>query len=257
MHPDLNTYNTELLASFEKISLDRLEESGLFQNRIDRKFVLPVDEINELLSFCQTDYHVLEVGGKRTFEYVTDYYDTGRFDFYFQHHRGKPSRVKVRERTYLDSGIHFVEVKQKLPNGNTKKFRTKETSVTGSSEFVQAYSGYGASDLQNTLTTKYNRITLFHKTAVEKITIDYNLRFSGNPGNVEFPNILLLEIKTPGRTDGALIRWFREKGYREGSLSKYVLGMISINPGLKHNRFKKAYTRILNKNNNGHTRMAE
>ena len=251
MSPDRIHHIEQQLAGFETIPLDQLESSGLFQNRIDRKYVLPADKLEDLLHFFREHYRVLEVNGKRCFSYQTRYFDTRDFDFYFQHHRDKPSRVKVRERTYLESGLQFVEVKQKEANGHTRKFRTAQQTLEGSGTFIESHAGYPAESLSCTLQSRYQRITLFHKTELEKVTIDLGLNYATDTDEQGFPNILLLEIKTPGRTSGKLINWLKEQGIREGSLSKYILGLISLHPELKHNRFKKAYTNILNKNNHG------
>lgn len=251
MSPDTVHTIERLLEGFETITLDRLESSGLFQNRIDRKFVLPATILEELLQFVAKDYHILEVDGTRCFRYQTRYFDTPAFDFYFQHHRNKPARVKVRERTYLESGLHFVEVKHKAANGHTRKFRVPEASIESSGQFIEAHSGFSVSQLSCTLLTRYHRITLFHKSDLEKVTLDLDLSYVSGTGEQGFPYILLLEIKTPGRTNSSLVNWLRAKGIREGSLSKYVLGLITLNPELKHNRFKKAYSSIINKNNHG------
>lgn len=251
MSPDRIHHIEQLLTGFDTLPLDQLESSGLFQNRVDRKYVLPSDKLDELLRFLQESYRVLEVDGKRCFSYQTRYFDTGSFDFYFQHHRDKPSRVKVRERTYLESGLQFVEVKQKEANGHTRKFRTPQQTLESAGAFIESHAGFPAESLSCTLQSRYQRITLFHKTELEKVTLDLGLSYCTDADEQGFPNILLLEIKTPGRTASKLIGWLKEQGIREGSLSKYVLGLISLHPELKHNRFKKAFTNILNKNNYG------
>lgn len=251
MSPDRIHHIEDLLSRFETIPLGQLESSGLFQNRVDRKFVLPADRLADLIRFFEAGYRVLEVNGKRCFSYQTRYFDTPAFDFYFQHHRDKPSRVKVRERTYLESGLQYVEVKQKEANGRTRKFRKPELTVGNSGTFIESHAGFPATALSCTLQSRYQRITLFHKTELEKVTLDLDLCYATDAEELGFPNILLLEIKTPGRAASSLIHWLKEQGIREGSLSKYVLGLISLHPELKHNRFKKAFTNILNKNNHG------
>lgn len=243
------------LDEFNTISLEQINASGLFQKRIDRKYVLPAEALGELLSYCHPYYAILEIKGERQFEYKTDYYDTENLDTYHHHHIGRANRFKIRERRYLNSGVHYFEVKKRNHKGATEKIRMESAGKAEASDMIKNHTGLAAEWLINTLTSQYTRITLMHRSKNEKVTIDHALRFSNGGNTVSYPNLLLVEIKTPSRNESQLVSYMKINGYREGSLSKYCFGLISLNPGLKHNRFKKSLTKILNKNRYGSARL--
>ena len=246
---------TTPLDEFNAISLEQINASGLFQKRIDRKYVLPADALEELLHYCLPHYAILEINGTRQFDYNTDYYDTENLDTYHQHHSGRANRCKIRERRYLNTGLHYFEVKKRNHKGATEKIRMESAGKPEASELIKDHAGIEPELLINTLTSQYTRITLMHLSKNEKVTIDHQLRFSNEKNSVSYPNIIMVEIKTPSRNESQLVSYMKINGHREGSLSKYCFGLISLNPGLKHNRFKKSLTKILNKNRHGSARL--
>lgn len=239
------------LSSFNMISLDRLEKSGLFQKRLDRKYVIPRALIGTLLDYCRDYYDILAIDGSRIFDYETAYFDTTELDFYHQHQSGRAARKKLRERTYLNSGERYLEIKCRTNKGATVKHRIEIDDVVDLSGFIQEHSGFSKSNLNSTLVTRYKRITLFHKTRIEKVTLDLELTYFRGEQIVSYPNIVMVEIKVPNMHEGQLFHFMKEHGIRKGSLSKYCLGMISLDPEIKHNRFKRTYTRLVNLNNHG------
>lgn len=243
------------LNSFDTIPLEQINASGLFQKRIDRKYVLPAYTLEDILHYCQPFYKVLEINGVREFDYKTDYYDTRELDTYQQHHNGRANRCKIRERVYLNTGLHYFEVKKRSHKGATEKIRMEGSGIQKAGELIKTQAGFEPSLLINTLTSQYTRITLMHRSKNEKVTIDHHLGFSNNGHDISFPNILMVEIKTPSRNESQLVSYMKMNGHREGSLSKYCFGLIGLNPGLKHNRFKKALIKILNKNTHGSPRL--
>lgn len=239
------------LSSYNTISLDKLETSGLFQKRLDRKYVILRLQLDELLEYCSEYYDVLTIDGCHIFDYETAYFDTPALDFYHQHQSGRAVRKKLRERTYLNSGERFVEVKCRTNKGTTVKHRIAVDGVMDTDGFIEKYSGFSKSHLENTLVSRYKRITLFHKTRIEKVTLDIDLSYYGKEHTISYPNIVMVEIKVPHNHEGQLFHFMKQHGIRKGSLSKYCLGMISIDNSIKHNRFKRIYTRLINLNNHG------
>ena len=93
------------------LSLEELDRVRLL-NRVDTKFLFPVSFLEGLLEETRNDYRILEIDGRRSFGYESLYFDTPGFDFYRQHHQGKPGRIKVRYRKYVDSGLVCFELKK-------------------------------------------------------------------------------------------------------------------------------------------------
>ena len=103
------------LSAFLPVSLE--EMSGIrLMNRTDTKFVTSLDKLSLILQFAVTDYRVQEVEGTRNIAYRTVYLDTSGRDMYMAHQNGHRVREKIRVRTYVSSGLTFLEVKN---NGQT------------------------------------------------------------------------------------------------------------------------------------------
>ena len=111
-----------ILRSYHPISLD--EMSGIkLMNRTDTKFVTSASRLRELLVLAHDDYRVQEIDGKRIARYYTAYFDTPDNNMYIVHQNGHVGRQKLRIRSYVDSGLNFLEVKTKNNHGRTKKKR--------------------------------------------------------------------------------------------------------------------------------------
>ena len=106
------------LSAFLPVSLE--EMSGIrLMNRTDTKFVTSLDKLSLILQFAVTDYRVQEVEGTRNIAYRTVYLDTSGRDMYMAHQNGHRVREKIRVRTYVSSGLTFLEVKNKDNKGRT------------------------------------------------------------------------------------------------------------------------------------------
>jgi len=111
-----------LTGAFASHSLEEVQGLALM-DRLDTKFLLPLEHLPELLMAMQEDYSLLMIAGRRALRYETVYLDTQDFAFYRQHLTGRTRRMKVRLRTYVDTGSRFVEVKRKNARGLTEKTR--------------------------------------------------------------------------------------------------------------------------------------
>ena len=110
----------ELLAGFDPITLEQMKGIKLM-NRTDTKFITTIDRLEELLLNAQGQYFIQEIEGGRNMPYFTRYFDTPDCSMYVMHQNGKKTRQKVRVRSYVDSGLAFIEVKNKNNHGRTKK----------------------------------------------------------------------------------------------------------------------------------------
>ncbi len=233
----------EALLSYKSIQLESLGKLKLF-NRVDRKFVFSVLELPQILNKLCADYYVVSINENFISNYKTQYYDTPDFSMYTQHHNGKLNRYKVRLRTYTDSDIHFFELKYKNNIGRTHKSRIEVDSATMDNdpeieEFLDTNSPFTIKNLIPSLCVDYHRITLVNKRMTERLTIDINLAFSTNfQNNILYDNIVIAELKQDKSSCSAFIDIMNDLRIKQTSLSKYCLGMASLNKTVKVNNYK-------------------
>ncbi len=233
---------TDLLYSFDQITLAEMDNVQLM-SRTDTKFVFNANLLPELLQKLKQNYRVLNVDGVNVNEYKTLYYDTDEFMFYHQHQCGKGNRCKVRQRTYVQSDLHFFEVKNKNNKDVTvkKRIKTPENSPDINSKAMDFYHNNAIvndADLKPKLWVNYARITLVNKNQPERLTLDLNLNFE-NENQLKFvKNIVIAELKQERRTKSIFTELMSANNVREFSLSKYCLGIVSLFPEVKQNNFK-------------------
>ncbi|MCW2838915.1 MAG: polyphosphate polymerase protein, partial [Aeromicrobium sp.] len=107
----MTTLTHESTSIMEPISLDELVESAELLTRVDRKYVVPVREVDALISCLQGSARILDIDGRREFGYRSAYYDTPHRESFLTSGRSRRLRLKVRTRTYLDTGSSWLEVK--------------------------------------------------------------------------------------------------------------------------------------------------
>ncbi|MBX7154583.1 MAG: polyphosphate polymerase domain-containing protein [Bacteriodetes bacterium] len=236
------SYNNAL-AGFAPIRLAQMDSVKLM-NRVDTKFIFHDSLLREVLLDVRDDYSVLEIDGKRIFGYESAYLDTPEFAFYKQHHNGKPRRIKLRYRTYKDSGDVFFEVKKRRNPLRTHKHRVLLEDVTESigeteQNFLADCAVLGYGELEHKLSVEYNRITLVANDGIERVTIDVGLCFGNSDSRIEQPHLVIVEVKQDRFSRlSPFVTALRKHRIKEHSLSKYVLGVVLLHPQLKHNAFK-------------------
>ncbi len=176
------------------IGLDELVQRAQLMARLDRKYVLPAAELPTLTAGLAADVRVLDIDGRREFSYRSVYFDTPELDSYLAAAHRRRRRFKLRIRSYLDSDLHFLEVKTRGQRGTTVKERvpwTGEPLDPGSAarahvDETLAEAGIPSRHLrfQPVLTTHYRRTTLFVPTTGSRVTIDTGLSWS-LPGSAE------------------------------------------------------------------------
>lgn len=213
-------------------------------DRVDTKFMFKDAILPELLLQMKEHYYVLEIGQHRYTNYETLYFDTDSFNLYLQHHNGRLNRFKFRARRYVESDLCFFEVKFKSNKGRTVKERIKRPEISRaitdqSEELVRESSDVDPSSLHPKLWVNYLRITFVNKHSQERLTIDTNLHFIDDHGKVDYTGLVIAEVKQGSGLDKSpFIALMKKHHIAEKSISKYCLGVISLNPGIKHNRFK-------------------
>ena len=212
------------LSGFEKIDFLSVSPQLLFTDRRDTKYIFHYLDWEDIMDALQDNYYVVEHHGKVSQIYSTVYYDSSDLKYYIAHHNGHGNRVKMRTRTYED-GISFFEVKQKTNRGITLKERYADNR-----DHVDG--------LMPQIEVVYDRITFYDKTFKEKLTFDFNLKFRDLNSEIGFSSIVIGESKKIKTTYSSFIETIKRRKIKSSSVSKYCLGIASLNKGIKQNNFK-------------------
>jgi hypothetical protein len=217
-------------------------------NRTDTKFVIPKGLFTKVLPDLKDFYKVLEIKNKRVAQYKTLYFDTDEFDFYTHHHNGWPNRYKVRMRKYIDSGLCYLEIKNKKKGRTIKKrIQIADFEEEMSETSLQFISDVIPNDilLVKKLWNSFNRITLVNKTDKERLTLDIGLGFQRNEKNISLENVIIGEVKQEKvNRKSPFMKLIKENGVRPLRVSKYCIGAKLLYPALKNNKFKEKQIHI-------------
>ncbi|MGQ0827239.1 MAG: polyphosphate polymerase domain-containing protein [Bacteroidota bacterium] len=229
-------------------------ESVALMNRTDTKFIFRADQLPAFLTIVMPEYRILNINNVRASRYETLYFDTPDFKLYKEHHRGRASRYKVRHRIYVDSNLHYFEIKFKNNKGRTIKNRIKrkelQKTIDGKSEeLLKEYSNLAAQHLFPKLWSNCSRITLVNKQSKERLTLDIHLQFKNDLIEKNLSNIVIAEVKQEKYSPSPFIKLMKHFNIRTGSVSKYCLGAACLYDHVKKNNFKQKLLAI-NKINN-------
>ena len=248
----------KILPSFQPITLD--EMSGIkLMNRTDTKFVTTVDRLRLLLMMATDDYRAQEIDGKRQALYYTAYFDTPDNNMYIVHQNGHAGRQKLRIRSYVDSGLNFLEVKTKNNHGRTKKkrvdmvgfdpmnpdhgirFLRQDDQYCAYDAFLRKHLRYDPTTLSEQMENHFHRITLVNKAKTERLTIDTDLCFHNlKTGNdADLTGLAIIELKRDGLQPSPILGMLRDLRIKPCGFSKYCMGSALTNPALKRNNFKE------------------
>ncbi len=256
--------------TLDAVSLQELNDLAALQTRVDRKYLVFAHELVDLFQVDDLNARVLEVDGRRQFGYTSTYFDTPSVDCYLNAARSRPNRFKVRTRTYLDSDIHYLEIKTRARGRKTKKTRHRATledhaNVTPANQRLIAetldaeFRGRTMLDceatvaaLQSTLTTHYSRTTLLVGPQTlgagaagepSRATIDTSLAFSA-PGTQlrSHPDLAIIETKTAG-APSPIDRLLWRSGHRPTKISKFGAGLALFRPDLPATKWNRALRR--------------
>ena len=232
-----------LLKNFHSVSLDEIDKVKLM-NRTDTKYWFHSNQLQNLLQGIHDNYFILTMDENVALPYSTVYYDTNENGMYSAHHNGKLNRYKIRRRSYVSSGISFLEVKFKSNKGRTIKQRISSgfnsTDFTVEEiDFLNEITPFSVDQLQTSLINNFSRITLVNKNFRERCTIDFNLNFKTNAKRVALDNLIIVEIKSEGSPSASpLARALRDLRIKTAGFSKYCVGRTVTDSALKRNAFK-------------------
>lgn len=244
-----------LLDTFAPIALDELIELASLQTRVDRKYVVARDRLDDILADLDPSTRVLEIDGRRHFGYQSVYFDTPQLDSYWLAAHARRRRFKIRTRTYLDSGECYLEVKTRGARSATVKDRFEysacdhESLTQGGRDYTldtladAGITGIDVDELAPRLTTRYDRTTLFVPSSASRATIDINLAWI-DPAGIEMhqPEMAIVETKSGSRAS-AVDRVLWAHGYRPATISKYATGLAALHPDLGSNKWARVLRR--------------
>lgn len=235
---------TSLLSAFPPVSLEEMGSIRLM-NRTDTKYLVSLSTLQEILLYATKHYRMQEVEGERNIAYHTTYLDTPACAMYQAHQNGRKIREKIRVRTYVSSGLTFLEVKNKNNKGRTDKKRIQiqgidTLALDGAEEFLRSNAWYELSALRLLLENNFHRITLVNQAMTERLTIDTEICFRHLLTGVEaeLDNLAIIELKRDGKACSPIADILRELRIRPSGISKYCTGLVLTDSEVKHNCFK-------------------
>jgi hypothetical protein len=221
--------------------------------RVDRKYVVPRDQLPSILAGLPASTRVLEIGGRREFGYRSTYLDTPDRRSFLTSGRSHRGRWKVRGRTYLATGTSFLETKTVGQRARTVKQRIPhpdpQTGITlEGAAFVAAVIGAEHTRaLRPVLVTAYRRSTLLLPGSSARVTIDVDLGWTSlvNGLDLDRTRVAIVETKS-GSTPSVVDRQLWASGHRPVRISKYGVGMAALDPDLPQLKWHRAIERHLN-----------
>ncbi|MCG7284363.1 polyphosphate polymerase domain-containing protein [Cellulomonas sp. ACRRI] len=241
------------------IGLDELQETAALQTRVDRKYVLPLAAVPDLVAALPAGARRLVIGDRDAFGYESVYFDTPGLDAFHLAAGRRRRRYKVRTRTYTDTGGCWLEVKTRGPRGTTVKDRrehdVRERAEVGDAlgfvvDTLRAHGVHlpdaAAGDellLAPTLTTQYHRRTLYLPDGA-RLTVDTGLEWIGARSAAAVPEHAVVETKSVG---GASVadRALWALGHRPSRISKYATGLVVLDPALGGRPWRRTLRRSL------------
>lgn len=241
----------ELLALLPCITLEEMSSIRLM-NRTDQKYVTNKDTLLELLYLVRGSYFAQQIDGRRVSSYATTYWDDESHHMFRQHQVGHRPRRKVRVRTYIESGISFLEIKNKDNHGKTFKCRVSVPSVQAvlgdcaGQEFLKSQTGLTFADITPQVANKFHRITLVNYAKTERLTIDFDISFYNYSTKEcqEMPDVVIIELKRDGRAPSPILPILRQLRIKPSGFSKYCIGQAMTDHSLHPGLFKKRLVKI-------------
>lgn len=205
-------YDLAVWRRMPTLDLDRIAAVRLM-NRVDTKYLVDERRCMELLERAANQYYVQIIDDCRACRYATLYYDTPQWDMYHLHHNRRLTRQKIRTRTYVETGVTYLEVKNKSNKGRTHKRRmaldrslfAAAATDTAAADFLRREARYAPETLSPSLATRFVRVTLVNHAMTERLTIDFDLHFdnvrAAGGGNKDMNGCGDMDMNSRGNTD--------------------------------------------------------
>ncbi|WP_341720904.1 polyphosphate polymerase domain-containing protein [Micromonospora sp. FIMYZ51] len=244
---------TAALAQLTPVGLAELIDRAALQTRVDRKYVVPLDQLPHLLDQLVPAARVLDIDGERVFRYESVYFDTPRLISYHCAAYRRRRRFKVRTRSYLDSAQCWLEVKISGARGSITKHRLPydpgdRATVRPGRDFVDAAlrqeAVQPAADdaFDPVLVTSYQRATLLLPASASRVTIDTDLTWRAGDSTLRLPGLAVVETKT-SCTASPADRMLWQRRIRPVRISKYATGLAALRPELPDSPWRRTLRR--------------
>ncbi|MBK8482405.1 MAG: VTC domain-containing protein [Proteobacteria bacterium] len=232
-----------LLLGYARVGAE-LAASRALQRRVDTKFLFGRRKLHAVLSDLSSSFELLAPPRAPWGAYASLYFDTRDLMLFHDHRRGRRRRFKVRLRHYHDRALTFLEVKRTQRPGHTDKLRRQvdygTAQIDGAARrFVDEAIAPSRVALEPTLLVEYRRITLIGRAAVERVTFDLDLRVCWQGEVCSFGEAVIAEVKQPRFCTSSLaMQALRARGAGQARASKYCLGIMALNHGVRAHRLK-------------------
>ncbi|MFT4134988.1 polyphosphate polymerase domain-containing protein [Microbacterium sp.] len=233
------------------VALDELVAEASLLARVDRKYVVPREDLDPVLAALDPHTRVLEIDGARDFAYESVYFDTPDLLSFRMAAQPRRRRFKLRTRSYLDTGSSFLEIKTRGARGTTVKerdayeaSRRAELTAEAREDVAAALEGIGVApdrvvELAPTLTTRYRRTTLLAPDGGGRATIDTGLEWIQPDGSgFALPEVVIIETKSASSVT-PLDHLLWRRGRRPAVVSKYATGLAALDHNLPRNRWAR------------------
>jgi hypothetical protein len=226
-----------LVSRLRPASLESIDERASLQRREDNKYLVPLDRLETLMGALRDDHDVLEIDGRRIFEYESTYFDTPELRCFRDHVHDRRPRYKARTRCYVTTGDCYFEVKVKQTEGETVKqsidYDPDDRQIIHPAARELLWETLESCQIEPpdrepdpALVTRFRRVTVAARERPERVTIDLGIELDAPGGDTATiaENRAVVEAKTPDG-DGRCDELLREAGIEPVSLSKYRLGI--------------------------------
>jgi hypothetical protein len=240
--------DTPSMDRFGPITLAELDAQAALLTRMERKYVVSSAQLEAVLDNLAADVQVLEIDGRRTFDYESTYFDTPSYASYLGAARRRPDRFKVRTRLYVDEASSWLEVKLRNRTCQTIKHRTPHRAsrgelATSGRAFLAGFDRLRSvvDQLVPMLTTSYRRSMI--AAGSSRVSIDRAVRLADPSGrSIGLADWVVVECKS-ARAAGAVDRALWAVHARPIAISKYGVGMAALHPDLPGNKWRRAVAR--------------
>ncbi|GIJ28561.1 VTC domain-containing protein [Micromonospora qiuiae] len=241
------------LAKMAPVGLAELIDRAALQTRVDRKYVVPLDQLPDLLHQLVPSALVLEIDDERVFRYESVYFDTPHLVSYHCAAYRRRRRFKIRTRSYLDSAQCWLEVKINGARDSITKHRlpyhlSDRATVRPGRDFVDAalrreaiHQAVGDA-FDPVLVTSYRRATLLLPATASRVTIDTELTWQAGDSTLRLPGLAVVETKTSSTASPA-DRMLWQRGIRPVRISKYATGLAALRPELPDTPWRRTLRR--------------
>lgn len=247
------------LGDRRRVTLAEVVATAPAMTRLDRKYLVPLPVVQEMLGSLYPAWGVLDVADRRTTHYRSTYFDSPDLATVRAHVQQRRRRWKARSRLYVEDRLCRTEVKAKDGRGLTVKTVTDASAehygclTADAGAFVTStLAGHritvDAHRLLPSMEISYERMTLARTDALPaRMTLDWGISSVMGRERVWVDDQhVLVETKgdlQPSDAD----RLLTGLGFRPRSFSKYASAAALLHPGIPDNDVRRLRGTVLHR----------